>query len=72
MSTLADRPSAWAKFVADNRDVFPSPSTPAWLHRNRDENGLTASGAIVKVGGRWYVWPQKFWAWFARGERAGA
>ena len=70
MSTLEDRPIAWAKFVEENKDVFPSPSTPAWLHRNRDENGL--NGALVKVGGRWYVYPAKFWNWFAAVGRAAA
>lgn len=72
MSDQREKPVAWAKFVAENSDVFPAQSTPAWLHRNRDENGLSKSGALVKVGGRWYVYPQKFWSWFSGGERSAA
>jgi hypothetical protein len=68
MSHTIERPVAWGKFVSDNAEVFPSKNTLAWLHRNRDENGLSGSGSIVKVGGRWYVWPSKFWAWFAAGQ----
>jgi hypothetical protein len=72
MSDHTDKPIAWAKFVEENKSVFPAPSTPAWLHRNRDDNGLSESGVIVKVGGRWYVYPSKFWAWFAAVGRAAA
>ena len=72
MSEHREKPIAWAKFVAENRDVFPAPSTPAWLHRNQEENGLAKSGALVKVGGRWYAYPDKFWTWFAVGERDAA
>lgn len=71
MNTI-EKPMPWAPFVAQNCDVFPAKSTAAWLHRNRDANGLTASGALVKRGGRWYVWPSKFWRWFAGDNRAAA
>jgi hypothetical protein len=72
MTDHTDKPVAWAKFVEENKDVFPAPSTPAWLHRNQHDNGLAESGALVKVGGRWYVFPLKFWAWFATGARDAA
>ena len=72
MSETIERPVPWPKFVADNFDVFPAPSTPAWLHRNRDDNGLTRCGALVKRGGRWYVWPSRFWRWFSGDNRAAA
>ena len=67
MNCQREKPIWWPKFVAENHDVFPAPSTPSWLHRNQDQNGLAASGALVKVGGRWYVYPSKFWSWFAAG-----
>ena len=67
MSDQIERPIAWTKFRAETTDVFPAPSTPSWLHRNQEQNGLAASGALVKVGGRWYVYPSKFWSWFAAG-----
>lgn len=72
MSDHTEKPVPWAKFVAENSEVFPAPSTPAWLHRNQDDNGLSDCGALVKRGGRWYVYPSKFWAWFAAGDRSAA
>jgi hypothetical protein len=72
MSETPERPVPWAKFIAEYEDVFAAKTTPAWLHRCRDENGLTACGALVKRGGRWYVWPSRFWAWFAGSNRAAA
>lgn len=70
MST--ETPIPWSKFVTQNAEVWPSPSTPAWQHRNREENGLAESGALAKVQGRWYVFPSKFWRWFSAGSRAAA
>ncbi len=59
------------RFRTEYATTFPSPSTVDWLHRNRHENGLAASGALVKVQGRWYVWPERFFAWFdAQSEAA--
>ncbi len=72
MSDTIERPVPWSRFVAQNCDIFPSKTTPAWLHRNRDGNGLAKCGALVKRGGRWYVWPSKFWRWFSEGSRAAA
>ena len=34
-----------------------------WIVRHRDQNGLSASGAVVKRQGRWYVHAGKFAEW---------
>lgn len=72
MSEPIERPVPWGKFKADNADAYPAPSTPDWQHRNRESNGLTKCGALVKIQGRWYVFPSKYWKWLAAGERSAA
>ena len=72
MSNTQERPVPWSKFVADYSDTFPSKTTHAHLHRNREENGLADCGALVKRGGRWYVWPSRFWSWFDAERRDAA
>lgn len=44
-----------------------SRSSLQWVAFWRDFNGVEKFGAIVKVGGRLYVDPQKFLAWMATG-----
>lgn len=70
MSNAIERPVPWARFREENAEVFAAKTTPAWLQRNAEENGLAASGALVKRSGRWYVFPNRFWRWFAGGRSA--
>jgi hypothetical protein len=39
-----------------------------WIVRHRDQNGLSAYGAVVKRQGRWYVHANKFAEWMLNGD----
>ena len=36
-----------------------------WLIRQRANNGLNDSGALMKISNRWYVHTDKFTQWFS-------
>jgi hypothetical protein len=40
-----------------------------WLLFNRDDNGLSKSGAVVKLGRRVFIVPKRFRAWAHAGNK---
>ena len=51
------------KFVQENPELTTD-SGMAWLLRNRDTNGLSESGAILKVRNRIFIHKDRFAKWF--------
>jgi len=47
-----------------------SPASLRWHLLHRDQNGLAASGAVVKIGRRVLIAPKKFRAWVQAGGSA--
>ncbi len=58
-STVAN-PDSWA---SRNHHLFPTETSFRWFLR-RHRNRLTDAGALVRIGGRWFVdmskWPAAF------------
>ncbi len=52
------------KFLEDNQSLFTE-SQLDWLIRQRTNNGLDDSGALMKISNRWYVHTDKFTQWFS-------
>ena len=52
------------KFLEDNQSLFTE-SQLDWLIRQRANNGLNDSGALMKISNRWYIHTDKFTQWFS-------
>jgi len=51
------------QFIADYKSLFTERQFD-WFIRQRANNGLDASGALMKISNRWYVHTDKFTQWF--------
>ena len=60
--------SLLADFQRSNPNIVPSLDSLRWFVRNRDQNGLSASGAVVKRQGRLYVHTSRFADWMLNGS----
>lgn len=56
------------QFANENSHLFSEPQID-WLIRNRDENGLTESGAVVLVSRKVYFHRRRFAKWLAAQKR---
>ena len=52
------------KFLEDNQSLFTKNQLD-WLIRQRANNKLNESGALMKVSNRWYIHTEKFTRWFS-------
>ena len=52
------------KFLEENQSLFTE-SQFDWFIRQRANNGLDDSGALMKISNRWYVHTDKFTEWFS-------
>jgi len=52
------------QFIADHQSLFTKRQFD-WLIRQRANNGLDDSGALMKISNRWYVHTDKFTQWFS-------
>ncbi|MBW9271314.1 MAG: hypothetical protein K1566_16880 [Candidatus Thiodiazotropha sp. (ex. Lucinisca nassula)] len=43
-----------------------------WDIFNREKNGLSASGALVKRGNRWLIIPEKYLGWMLKADHNDA
>ncbi len=50
-------------FAEDHSDLVSTEGLK-WIIRNRDQNGLSESGAVVKVRNRIYLHKERFARWF--------
>ncbi len=66
MNELAEF-SLLSEFQRSNPNIAPSLSALRWIVRHRDQNGLTATGAVVKRQGRLYVHASRFAGWMLNG-----
>ena len=57
------------QFIEENRGVVSEGRVRWWL-RDRDENGLIESGAVVEINGHLYINVPRFVAWFQAGGKA--
>ena len=62
-TTLSERPVVPSQIVQDNPNILTEPQMK-WLLKNRSQNGLSESGAVLKVARKIYVIPSIFWEWF--------
>jgi hypothetical protein len=60
-----------AKFVADSNGAFTEPQLRWWVHKG-SENGLNASGAVIRVGRCVYLDVDAFDSWLASQSAAAA
>jgi len=51
------------QFIANHHWLFTEHQFD-WFIRQRANNGLDASGALMKISNRWYVHTDKFTQWF--------
>ena len=56
------------KFQTSYPNIVPTLDSLRWMVRQRDKNGLSACGAVVKRGGRWYVHSGRFSEWMFNGN----
>ncbi len=56
------------EFQREYPNIVASLHSLRWLIRHREFNGLSASGAVVKRGGRWYVHSGRFSNWMLNGN----
>jgi hypothetical protein len=52
------------QFIEKHKSLF-SKAQVEWLIRQRANNGLNDSGALMKISNRWYVHTDKFTQWFS-------
>ncbi|HIN76485.1 MAG TPA: hypothetical protein EYM96_09920 [Rhodospirillales bacterium] len=52
------------QFIADYQSLFTERQFD-WFIRQRANNGLDESGALMKISNRWYVHTDKFTQWFS-------
>jgi|GEM_PF-878342 hypothetical protein len=55
--------------VKENPDKFTD-SQINWLIKTRSKNGLTESGAILKISNKLYIHKPKFFNWFMQQKAA--
>ena len=51
------------QFQKEYESLF-SKSQIEWIIRQRENNGLNESGALMKISNRWYIHTDKFTQWF--------
>ncbi|MBT6439378.1 MAG: hypothetical protein HOK72_06695 [Flavobacteriales bacterium] len=51
------------QFQKEYQSLF-SKSQIEWIIRQRENNGLNESGALMKISNRWYIHTDKFTQWF--------
>ena len=51
------------KFLEENQSLFTKRQFD-WFIRQRANNGLDESGALMKISNRWYIHTDKFTQWF--------
>ena len=59
----SEKPVTSSEIVRNNQDILTE-AQMKWLLKNRSQNGLSNSGAVLKVAGKIYVIPSFFWEWF--------
>ena len=52
------------QFQKEYQSLF-SKSQIEWIIRQRENNGLNESGALMKISNRWYIHTDKFTQWFS-------
>jgi len=52
------------QFLKEYESLF-SKSQFDWFIRQRANNGLNDSGALMKISNRWYIHTEKFTRWFS-------